>query len=310
MIGLKSLREVTVTVLIDNYIDLMLPSDERVKRPPLAKDGRMIENPVAEHGLSLLIDAGGERLIIDFGLTEYGLIHNMGVLGIDLEEIPVGALSHGHHDHLGAFFTFVERRRGAFTLYLHEDALLEQRFLRLPSGDEISFPRVERERMEDHGVGVRVVQGPEQILEGRCLISGEIPRVTGFEQGLPGAFYEAGGERLQDRLRDDIALYLHVEGKGLLVISGCAHAGIVNTVLYGMELTGIKTVYGIVGGFHLTGPDMEEVLPKTLDYLKRLSPQVICPMHCTGWEAQWRLREIFGDRYIISSAGSTLNLSG
>ncbi|MBW2038790.1 MAG: MBL fold metallo-hydrolase [Deltaproteobacteria bacterium] len=310
MIDLKPIKEVKITILIDNYIDVLLPSDDRVQRPPLVKGGQMTKNPVAEHGLSLLIDADGERFIMDFGLTAFGLIHNMEVLGVDPDSIPFGVLSHGHHDHLGALYALLERRKGPFALYLHGDALLERRYLSLPSGEGFYFPRVERERMEGHGAKVKVLQGPESILEGRCLISGEIPRVTDFERGLPGAYYEEEGKRLKDQLRDDMSLYFHVQGKGLLVVSGCAHAGIVNSVLYGVRLSGIEKVYGILGGFHLTGPGMAEALPKTLDHLMEFSPQVICPMHCTGWESQRRLREVFGDRFILSSAGSTLNLSG
>lgn len=310
MVSLEPVKEISITVLVDNYIDVMLPSDNRVQRPALAKEGQLAKNPVAEHGLSLLIEADGERFIMDFGRTDFGLIYNMDVLGIDPQSISFGVVSHGHHDHLGALFSFLEKRKIPFILYLQKDALLERRYLSLPSGEGFYFPQVKREYMEKRGAEVRVVTGPESILGGRCLISGEIPRVTDFERGLPGAYYEEGGERLKDQLRDDMALYFHVEGKGLLVVSGCAHAGIVNTVLYGMKLLGIEKVFGLVGGFHLTGPAMAEALPKTLDYLGEFSPQVICPMHCTGWESQRRLREVFGDKFILSSVGSTLNFSG
>jgi 7,8-dihydropterin-6-yl-methyl-4-(beta-D-ribofuranosyl)aminobenzene 5'-phosphate synthase len=308
MTDLKPVKEATITILMDNYTDVLLPSDQWAQRAPLLKEGQMAKNPVAEHGLSLLIDIDEERFILDFGLTEFGLIYNMDILGIDASSIPFGVLSHGHHDHLGAFYSFLEKRKGPFPLYLHGDALLERRYLSLPSGGGFYFPRVERERMEEHGAEVRVIQGPESILGGRCLISGEIPRKTEFEQGMPGASYEKDGEQVKDRMLDDMALYFQVEGKGLLVVSGCAHAGIVNTVLYGMELSGIKEVYGIVGGFHLTGPAMAKALPQTMEHLQELSPRFICPMHCTGWESQRRMKEAFGDRFVLSAVGSTLNL--
>jgi 7,8-dihydropterin-6-yl-methyl-4-(beta-D-ribofuranosyl)aminobenzene 5'-phosphate synthase len=308
MTDLKPVKTAIITILMDNYTDVLLPSDQWVQRAPLLQEGRMAKNPVAEHGLSLLIDADGERFILDFGLSEFGLIYNMEILGIDANSLPFGVLSHGHHDHLGAFYTFLEKRKGPFTLYLHGDALLERRYLSLPSGDGFYFPQVERKRMEDHGAEVRVIQGSEAILRGSCFISGEIPRKTEFEQGMPGASYEVDGKQVKDRMLDDMALYFHVEGKGLLVVSGCAHSGIVNTVLYGMELSGIEEVYGIVGGFHLTGPAMAKALPPTLEHLQQLSPQIICPMHCTGWESQRRLKEVFGDRFVLSAVGSTLNL--
>jgi 7,8-dihydropterin-6-yl-methyl-4-(beta-D-ribofuranosyl)aminobenzene 5'-phosphate synthase len=308
MIPLKPVKKLTIQILVDNYIDSILPSDDRIQRPPMVKGGELSKTPIAEHGLSLLIDADGEQFIMDFGLSDFGLIYNMEVLEIRPDSIPFGVLSHGHHDHLGGLPPFMKKRRAPFVLYMHEDVLLEKRYLSLSSEEGFYFPRVERERLEDHGVVLRVLQGAEAVLDGKCLISGEIPRVTDFERGLPGAYYEESGRRLRDHLRDDMSLYFHVEGKGLVVVSGCAHAGIINSILYGKKVSGIDTIYGVIGGFHLTGTVMEEVLPKTLDHLKKLSPQIICPMHCTGWESQRRLKELFQDRFIISSTGSTIIL--
>ena len=310
MAALKSIKKLKITILVDNYVDVLLPSNELVQRPLLVKERQLARNPVAEHGLSLLIDADEERFIMDFGLTDFGLMYNMEVLGVDPDSISLGILSHGHHDHLGALFPFLEKRKGPFPLYLHKDAFLERRYFSLPSGEGFYFPRVQKERMEQYGAQVMILEGSELILGERCFVSGEIPRVTEFERGLPGAYYEVGGERFKDQLRDDMSIYLRVEDKGLVVVSGCAHSGIVNSVLYGMKLTGIEKIYAILGGFHLTGPAMTETLPKTLDHLKEFSPQVICPMHCTGWESQRRLRELFGDRFILSSVGSVINLSG
>jgi len=93
-----------------------------------------------------------------------------------------------------------------------------------------------------------------------------------------------------------------------VVVSGCAHSGIINTTLYGRGLTGAEKIYAILGGFHLTGPGMQEVIPKTITALEELSPAYICPMHCTGWEGQRKLQQVFGDRYIISSSGSTITI--
>ncbi|HEX15806.1 MAG: MBL fold metallo-hydrolase [Deltaproteobacteria bacterium] len=303
---LKVVKDLKVTILVDNYIDVLLPSSEGVVRPPVAVDGRMAPNPVAEHGLSLLVEADGERLILDFGLSRHGLLYNLEVLGISPEDISCGVVSHGHHDHLGALFPFLERARKPFPLYVHPDAFLPGRFIRFPSGQEVAFPPVQRHLWQERGAEVHLVEGPRGVLGGKVLVSGEIPRVTDFEKGLPGAFWRDGEREVADHLRDDMSLYLLLDGKGLVVLSGCAHAGIVNSVLYGMELTGADRVHLVAGGFHLTGPGMEEALPKTIARLKELRPRWICPMHCTGWRGQRLLEDAFGGGFILSSSGSTL----
>ena len=154
MTELKPVKKAFITILMDNYTDVLLPSDQWVQRIPLLKEGKMAKNPVAEHGLSLLIAIDEEWFILDFGLTDFGLIYNMDILGIDASSIPFGVLSHGHHDHLGAFYSFLEKRKGPFTLYLHGDALLERRHLSLPSGDGFYFPQVERAGVGRHQITV------------------------------------------------------------------------------------------------------------------------------------------------------------
>ncbi len=306
MYNLRPIDSLKVTILVDNYIDILLPSNDLVKRPPLIDGERLAKNPISEHGLSLLIEVEEESFIMDFGLTEFGLSYNMEVLGIDPKKISLGVLSHGHHDHMGGFFRFMKNRASSFSLYLHEHALKERRGLVLPSGESFYFPPLEKKRMEDAGTNLITLTEPTFILNERALISGEIPRVTDFEQGLPGAFYEEGGKRFEDKMRDDMALYFNLKDKGLVVISGCAHAGIINSVLYGKKVSGVDDIHAILGGFHLTGPGMEKILPKTLQFLKEFSPDIICPMHCTGWDSQHKIKELFGDRFLISSSGSSI----
>ena len=305
---LTPVKELRVIILVDNYVDILLPSDERVKRPPVMKGEQMAPNPIAEHGLSLLLDVEGERFIMDFGLTDFGLLHNMEVLGIDPKGISFGVVSHGHHDHLGALFPFLQRVPQGFPLYIHEEAFLPVRYITFPSGDRVYFPRVERERIAAQGAEIRTVKGPTPLLNGKALLSGEIPRITEYEKGLPGAFCEKEGKAVPDKIADDMALYFLLEGKGLVVVSGCAHSGIINTTLYGRGLTGMEKVYAILGGFHLAGPGMQEVIPKTITALEELSPAYICPMHCTGWKGQRKLQETFGERFILSSSGSIVTL--
>ncbi len=306
---MEPVKNLSVTVLVDNYIDLLLPGEDRVSRAPLVVDGVFSKNPVSEHGLSLLFDVDGKKFIMDFGLSEFALLYNMEILGLSPSDVEFGILSHGHHDHRGALLKFAEKRQGkAFRLYLHKDALLKERFFRLPDGREAYFPPFETEMLEYLGVQFELVEGPVFLLDGKLAVSGEIPRVTDFEKGLPGAFYVKDGKKIPDPIKDDMSIYFLLEGKGLVVVSGCAHSGIVNSTLYGMEVTGEKKVYAILGGFHLTGPGMEEVVPKTIEKLKELEPEVICPMHCTGWKSQVEIYRNFPEAYVISTPGTRIVL--
>ncbi len=298
---MKAVNRLSVTVLVDNYTDLLLPSKGPVKRAPIFEDSVFKKAPLAEHGLSLLIEVDGHASIMDFGLSDVALFYNVEAWGLDLSGIKEGVLSHGHFDHWGSLERFAERSKD-FKLFVHEKAALKNRFFQFPTGERVYFPEPPLDR-----VNAIPVKEPRKILGGKLLVSGTIPRVTDFEKGLPGAFYEEGGEVKKDPIEDDMAVYAVIKGEGLVVISGCAHAGIVNTIKYGMELTG-ERLYGVLGGFHLTGPGMEEVVPRTIEELKRLSPKLILPMHCTGWLSQVKLMEAFPEAFVLSSLGTRVEL--
>jgi 7,8-dihydropterin-6-yl-methyl-4-(beta-D-ribofuranosyl)aminobenzene 5'-phosphate synthase len=141
------------------------------------------------------------------------------------------------------------------------------------------------------------------------MVSGEVERATSFEKGMPNAMVERNGMLEKDPISEDQALFVHLRGKGLVVIGGCSHAGIVNTVLYGKKLTGARTVHAVLGGFHLSGPFFEPVIGETIDALKAMAPEVLVPMHCTGWKAIHRFEEAFPGVFILNAVGSNYTLS-
>ena len=120
---------------------------------------------------------------------------------------------------------------------------------------------------------------------------------------------EKDGKLEKDPILDDQALFVHVKGEGLVVVGGCSHAGIVNTVLYGKKVTGAQTVQAVLGGFHLAGPLFEPIIGDTLEALKAMDPKVVVPMHCTGWKAIRRFEEAFPGVFILNSVGSTYTFS-
>ena len=142
----------------------------------------------------------------------------------------------------------------------------------------------------------------------RVMITGEIPRVTKFEKGFPLQFKEQDNEidLVPDPLvSDDQALIMNVRNKGLIILTGCGHAGIINTIKFAKKVTGIEKIYCVIGGFHLSGQDYEDSIPLTMAELTLVDPQYIVPCHCTGWKATNKIIDMMPEKFIQSSVGST-----
>jgi 7,8-dihydropterin-6-yl-methyl-4-(beta-D-ribofuranosyl)aminobenzene 5'-phosphate synthase len=312
-VALTPVDGVEVLVVIDNYSDVLLPSQGPAQRPPLAAGGEIPRDTLlAEHGLSLLITARTSeqesRVLLDAGYSAVGVPHNLDRLGVSLKGLEAVVLSHGHMDHYGAL-TEVLRRVGApLPLVLHPAAASGKRYLNHPVAGTKRFPSLPLD--EFTGAGAEPVWAEEPYLGrgGLWAASGEVSRTTDFETGMPGATRDDGAGQVPDPLADDMCLILNLQDKGLVVISGCAHSGIVNTVRHAKALTGVDQVYAVIGGFHLTGPVFEPIIGRTITELEALAPQVVMPMHCSGHRAQVALEAAMGERYVLSSVGTVLRL--
>jgi 7,8-dihydropterin-6-yl-methyl-4-(beta-D-ribofuranosyl)aminobenzene 5'-phosphate synthase len=312
--ALRTVDRIEVTTLVDNYVDVLLESTDLVTRPPRAKDGEIPLNTLlGEHGLSLLVKVShGEEthtVLFDTGYTGIALLHNAELLGIDLTEIESLVLSHAHMDHTGAVNVFLDKIGRSVPIVLHPEAFHYPRFLVLKSGEKQRFPRtLVRAELERRNLEVLESRGPMLIAGDAILVSGEVERTTDFEKGIPYAYMEKNGEVVKDAFLDDQALILNLKGKGLVVISGCSHSGIVNTVLHARKATGVEGVYAVLGGFHLSGPTYEPILEDTIQALKEIDPKVLVPMHCTGWNTIHLLAENFPTSTILNSVGSKFTL--
>jgi len=312
--ALRTVDRIEVTTLVDNYVDVLLESTDVVTRPPRAKDGEIpLTTLLGEHGLSLLVKAyQGEKthtVLFDTGYTGIALLHNAALLGIDLTKIEALVLSHAHMDHTGAVNLFLDRIGRSVPVVLHPEAFHYPRFLVLKSGEKQRFPRtLVKADLERRDLEVLESQAPMLIAGGAILVSGEVERTTDFEKGIPYAYMEKNGEGVKDAFLDDQALILNLKGKGLVVISGCSHSGIVNTVFHARKTTGVKRVYAILGGFHLSGPTYEPILENTIQALKEIDPKILIPMHCTGWNTIHLLAEAFPSSSILNSVGSKFSL--
>lgn len=297
---------VTVWIVTDNYVDSTRP-DAPIARRYRAAPGRSIH---AEHGISFFAETvvGGEAhaCMYDYGLDPGGVLENLRLLGIDPGRCGAFALSHGHYDHFTSAAAILREHRARVApgtpFYVGEEAFAQRYALRPGASAPADLGALRRADLESAGARVVEVSAPVEIVPGAWL-SGAVPRTTAYEQVPPG-FQVRRGERLEhDTFPGEQALYFHVRGKGLVVLSGCAHAGIVNTVRAAQRASGVEKVHAVVGGFHLTGA-RPEVLRATVADLEALGPDWIVPAHCSGFEALVAFSRRMPDQFVLSTAGA------
>jgi len=312
MVRITETEKIEVVTLIDNYTDVLLSSFEKIKRSPHYRNGEIVPPLVAEHGLSLLIKvfANGKAhsILFDAGWSKTGIIHNLNQMEINLREIEGVVLSHGHMDHWGGLAGILGLISLPIPVVVHPDVFLSQRFLVLDNGEKIRFPILKEEIFATTCARIIKNSVPYLIADGLILISGEIERKVAFEKGISNAYVEREGKIEPDLMLDDQGLIIYLNNKGLVIITGCAHSGIINTIKYAQKLTGIDSVYAVIGGFHLGGPKFEPVISPTLTELTQIKPEVICPMHCTGFKAIMEIAKSMPNQLLINSVGSTLVL--
>jgi 7,8-dihydropterin-6-yl-methyl-4-(beta-D-ribofuranosyl)aminobenzene 5'-phosphate synthase len=313
-LSIQEIDRIEILTLQDNYVDLVSRDNtEIVLRAMPLKDMEVKNSILAEHGFSSVVTLTGEAsrsMLFDFGFSEGGAAFNADALSLDLSTIEVSALSHGHLDHVGGMHELMKLvNREGMELVVHPEAFRNPRYLKITEDVKVMFPSFTREKAEMAGFRLVETKEPYPLLDGSVLFLGEIPRITDFERGMPSMFYQKDGVEIPDDIIDDTAIVANVKGRGLVVISGCAHAGIVNTVRYAKELTGIDEVYVIMGGFHLTGAEMAPAIDPTIAGLKELDPDYLVPTHCTGRNAILQMEREMPDKFIVNMAGTKLTFA-
>lgn len=309
-IDLRPVDRVEITVLVDNYSDTLLMENQGiVHRPDVLPRG-----PIAEHGLALLVNVAGDgeehTILMDTGLSPGAMLHNADLLGVDLAKAEALVISHGHWDHLGGLEAFLGLHGPGLPVVAHPDAFNPKRLSLDGGARTVDLPGLRREALDQAGAVVEMRAQPSGMAESMVAVLAEVPRRTPFEKGFPAAqAFMAGGWR-PDPLRDDQGLAVLVRGRGLVVISGCAHAGIINTAHHARAVTGVDQVHAVLGGFHLTGSFYKPCLGPTVAAMKEIGPDWLAPMHCTGWHSCQEFARAMPTAYLVSTVGTTFSFQG
>jgi 7,8-dihydropterin-6-yl-methyl-4-(beta-D-ribofuranosyl)aminobenzene 5'-phosphate synthase len=304
--NLQEVDKLEVTVLIDNYTDaLLMESTDMVKRPRT----RPPNFPLAEHGFSLVlrVSKGTEEhvVLLDAGVSTTSFFHNARVLNVDLSKVEAVVISHGHFDHFGALLELVKGATKKMSVFLHPDAFRERCLNIGNTGRRAEFPRLDEAALKETGAVLHTAREASTLLSDLIMLSGEVQRVTDFERGFPWAEAKIDGKWVVDPFPDDQGVAVKVKGKGLVVIGGCSHAGIINIVKHVRAAAQSSKVHAVLGGFHLTGPIFEPIIGPTIEEMKKIGPDFVMPMHCTGWNAINQFAREMPEQFVLTTVGTT-----
>jgi 7,8-dihydropterin-6-yl-methyl-4-(beta-D-ribofuranosyl)aminobenzene 5'-phosphate synthase len=260
---------------------------------------------LAEHGISILVETDTMNILFDTGLS-ISVCYNADTLGVDLNKIDKIVLSHGHHDHTGGLREVLRRMKKEVEVIAHPGIWAAKYGHR--QGQEYRYIGIpfQRRGLESLGARFNLTTKPVKITD-NIMTTGEVPMVTDFEQTDPHLFVEEDGDFKPDKFLDDQALIINAES-GLVVIPGCAHRGVINTLYYAQQLTGVKQIDMVLGGWHLTGATEERVW-LTIAALRELGVQRIGVSHCTGLPASVILAQEFGDNFFFNNTGTRIDLA-
>ena len=304
--GVTEVDKLTVWVLTDNYYDANRADIKNTKRYR-SMPGKSIH---AEHGISYyietLVSGKASTCMYDFGLDPVGVLNNIALLGIEVGKTNAFSLSHGHYDHYTSAASILKQNQsriaGGTPFYVGEEAFAQRFALRPGAKEPTDLGQLKKEDLEAFGVKVVEVKNPAEIVPG-AYFTGNIERVTAYEK-VPKTFLIKRGENLEpDTFPGEQALFFKIKGKGLVVLSGCAHAGIVNTIRQAQKVAGTDKIHAIMGGFHLINAK-PEIIQSTVADIKAMKPDMIVPAHCTGFEAIVAFSREMPNEFVMNTAGT------
>ena len=321
-INIGSVDNVALTILVDNKADLIVESSDHVRY--------FTDEPLlAEHGFSVLIqlEDAEKKILWDAGVSKMALIENIRRMKLDCASITKIALSHGHLDHYAAITNLLiemdllpedkewdasinagdieEWLESSRIPIIAHPAAFRERWWEKDDGTMVG-PFLPPPAQEWQAVGAKLVlsEDPYKLAPG-CWTTGYISRTSFEESGRSRKLrYRSSSDFFPDDLEDDQAIVINVEGKGLIVLSGCAHSGIVNTVNHAKDLFKIDSIYAVIGGFHLARATDDEI-DQTIDFIQNIEARLVIPSHCTGFRAISRFAQEIPDEFIEGVVGTT-----
>ena len=273
-----------ITVTMDNTVPISS------KRPFLG-----------EHGFSLLIEHGGKRVLLDSGQSS-AIVNNLSLLGVATESIDMAIISHGHYDHVGGLYHVLSHARKTMPVYAHAE-VFSTRFSTAGGVRQYIGVPYTKDQLSGLGAEWHLIEKPTLIMDNLWL-SGKVPHITPYEKGDSRLVLQHNGCDCQDDINDDMSLY-YLKGKDLVVVGGCTHSGLVNTVQHGFAVTGATRLAGWIGGTHL-GPVSSEQQSQTLEQLVAWNPDFVAAGHCTGFPMMAALLGRFGSKYVSAFIGTVI----
>ncbi len=320
-VAIREVDSVEVLSLVDNSIDFLSTLDKQeaqsFRQWTKTRYGEEwtkthSQLPEAQHGFSMLVRVLSEgktnTVLFDTGGSLEGVVDNAKRMGIDMAEVEGIVLSHGHYDHFGGLLSALKAiNKVNLPVIVHED-MFKTRGNANKDGTVRAYTEFPTKEQLGSAQLISTKQ-PFSLVGGLVLVSGEIPRETSFEKGYLHHRAWVNGAWVPDPLIwDDRAVIINVKGKGLVILSGCAHAGIINTVAYAQKIAGITEVYAVMGGFHLAGRENESRIEQTVEELKQINPKLIVPSHCTGWRGMCAIANAMPNAFVWNSVGNLYKL--
>jgi 7,8-dihydropterin-6-yl-methyl-4-(beta-D-ribofuranosyl)aminobenzene 5'-phosphate synthase len=335
--AIPTVDQLVMTNVVDNIYDIFAKAgtmgDVTVQRTPTPSPQGSQPMLLSEHGLAYHLASvrGMERkeVLLDFAWTDQTLTTNYQVLKVDPTAAEALIISHGHADHYGALpslgHALQGRMKPGLTLYAGGEDTFCHRWVVTPDGQKRDLGQLNRAQIEAQGIKVVLAKEPT-VVAGHAILSGQIPRLTDFEKPPAAARLEAGtphsgceaslhfppgalqveakpGELVTDIFWGEHATAYHVKNRGLVIISSCGHAGIVNSIRQIQKATGIDKVHAVVGGWHLA-PSPDEIVAKTVEAFKQIDPDYLIPMHCTGFNTIMAIQREMPAKLIMPSTGT------